>query len=352
MLGICRPQASRLLLALLSLTCLRLSADTSEEVKEQNRERGLFYGNPFMEVYDNGSNRKRTVLPQAFDELFDTILPGQYKEGEWSLRLNPKLSDFIHDDYVRMNAGIRYSFSNYFDAYTDLGTWFGNPFKDGDGIGLYLWTLGTRYTWYNIADSNTDLAAGFIADFPIGKPPVDLSDGYTRYSPYFVVSHRFDKARNYLFYINTTYQIVADTPLRASSPYDKANDRLFLKPGAIYYPGGHIRYSLEVEYSTNMFDYSDDEYLPGEPPPYLQEEWYLAHREVHEVVVLPGITWFPNSSKDDRFILPGHWDLSVQLEVPVIEETGRDFGINLRLRWYFDYLKLIPGLHNGNHNDE
>ena len=50
----------------------------------------------------------------------------------------------------------------------------------------------------------------------------------------------------------------------------------------------------------------------------------------------------------DGIFIPGNWDVGIRFKLPVIEETGQDFGISIRFRWYYDYRKLIaqdiPGL--------
>lgn len=67
--------------------------------------------------------------------------------------------------------------------------------------------------------------------------------------------------------------------------------------------------------------------------PYLQE--------VHEVIAYPSITWFPQKEIRDGLFIPGNWDVGIQLSLPLKEETGEDWGLSLRFRWYYDYRKLL-----------
>ncbi len=296
-----------------------------------------------------------SMAQRLYDELYDTSLPGQYREGEWSLRLQPKVGDFLDDDYVRFLVGIRYGLSNYFDAYADVGTYFMNPAGDGTGTGLYSIRLGSRYTWFRFPGENNNLAAGFNAEIPVSNPPPELTDGFARYEPYLTISHQVKSRPNWLFYLNTTLQLVDQAPGRSHPLGPHPRDQVYLRPGIIFYEGGNFRFSLELEYRTNALHFRRKHPVPGdyqEPPDDVlrPENWVLAYEEVHELVAYPGFTWFPTRKVRDGLRIPGNWDIGLRLKLPLVEETGQDFGISLRFRWFYDYRKFIredlPGIIN------
>jgi hypothetical protein len=293
---------------------------------------------------------------RLYDTLFDTALPGQYKEGEWSLRLQPKFGDFLDDDYVRFLVGLRYNFSNYFDIRGDIGSYFMNPLGDGKGSGLYTFRLSTRYTWFEFPGPNNNLAVGIKMTFPISDPPPDLTDEYARYEPYLTISHHPTRHPNWLFYLNTAFEVVEVPPFRTDPETPHPRDQFYLRPGLIYYKGGHFRYSLELEYRTNTLHFRRKDSLPDGytgPPSDAQRpaNWILAYEPVHEIILYPGVTWFPTRKIRDGLWIPGNWDLGARIKIPVIEETGQDFGISVRFRWFYDYRKFIredlPNLING-----
>ena len=342
---------------------------------EEKRSEGKFFGNPneqeereerdeaYREFYESELNDgvkqsqllQQVFAPRVYDELFDTNLAGLQQAGQWSLRLSPKFGDFFGDDYVRFPIGVRYSFSRYFEAWTDVGTYFPNPLGSGDGAGLYMWTVGGKYSWLKVWNTDINIAAGLVAEMPISNPPTELTDGYARYEPYVSFSRQLQKHPDWLVYLNLAYEFVENTPFRAAPVDPQPKDQIYLRPGFIYYPGGNFRYSLEVEYRTNALDFREAEGpivgpLPGPPLNYREENWYLAYTDVHEVLVYPSITWFPTKKIRDGLFIPGNWDVGIRFKIPVIEETGQDFGVSLRFRWYYDYRKLlaqdIPGLFN------
>ena len=286
------------------------------------------------------------LAARLYDELFDTALPGQYKKGEWDLSLQPKMSDFIHDDYVRFLTGVRYSFSNYFDAHARLGTYFANPAKDGTGIGLYQVQFGGRYTWFNFPGDHNNMAFGIDSELPISDPPQELTDRYARTRPYITISHQVNSHAKWVMYLNSMFEVVHNSLSSDDAVTPKPLDRLFLRPGLIYYPGGSFRYSLELEYRTNVLHFRGKEAVPHDymgPPAnaYRPENWILAYEDVHELILEPGITWFPAKKVRDGLWIPGQWDLGVRVEIPVVEETGEDVGVSVRFRWFYDYRKFI-----------
>lgn len=289
---------------------------------------------------------QRVFAPRVYDESFDTGLPGRQTEGQLSLSLSPKFSDVIREEFIRLPVEITYDFSNWFQVFSEVGTYFGNPFDSGHDSGVYNWRLGGKYSWTDVAGSGFNVAIGGKADMPLSDPPPELTDGFARYEPYVSISRRLDRHPEWLVYLNLAYQIVDDTPFRADPVSPQPSDQQFLRPGAIYYPGGRFRYSVELEYRTNVLDFRND-YVPVDsiPDPLPENSryanWVLASEDVHELIARPAITWFPTRKIREGLIIPGNWEIGVRLEVPVVEETGEDFGISVRFRWYYDYRKFI-----------
>ncbi|MEX0332026.1 MAG: hypothetical protein AB3N64_11440 [Puniceicoccaceae bacterium] len=317
-----------------------------DERKEREAEYQKYYESELPDNIESNQVLRRIFTPRVNDELFDTNLPGAQQKGQLSLRLSPKFGDFLGDDYVRFPIGVRYNPSRYFEVRSDVGTYFPNPFGSGDGVGLYMWMVGGKYSWINAWDSDVNVAIGFDAEMPISDPPIEITDGYARYEPYVSLSHQLKEHPHWLVYLNVAYEFVEQTPFRAEPVDPQPKDRIFLRPGFIYYPGGNFRYSFELEYRTNALDFRDaagPRPLPSlvPPPGFRRENWYLAFTSVHEVIAYPSITWFPTKEIRDGIFIPGNWDVGLRLKLPIVEETGQDFGISIRFRWYYDYRKLI-----------
>jgi hypothetical protein len=282
----------------------------------------------------------RFFSPRVYDELFDIELPGQYAKGQWSWRLNPRFGDFLDDDHVRVRVGARYNFSNYFDASSDVGFHFPNPLGDGSGSGVHVWRIGARYSWYEVADSRFNLAVGLRADLPLSNAPPGVGDRYARHEPYVSLSRRLTRHPDWLLYFNSSYRIVTDSPFSVSPIEPRPRNQWFLRPGLIWYPGARFRYSLELEYRTNAPAFRDPN-TPLPTPENPSRNWILAHREVHDLILYPGITWFPARHIRDDLFIPGNWDLGLRLRIPLVDETAQGLGLSISFRWYYDYRKIL-----------
>lgn len=345
---------------------LLLGVSLAQYVDPTSRARedgGRFTGNPYeaeirqleAQVYEGEidpeivEDYKRLLYelgyePRIYDENFETALPQTYEEGQWSFRTSPKVADFFGDEYIRVPLGLRYNFSDYFEMSFDLGTYFANPFEDEDDVGLYSLRAGAKYTWIDLADSGWNAAAGLQVDLPTSNAPLVLTDRYARHEPYISISRQFEALPDTLVYLNTTLQFVDESPFDTNPVDPRPRDRLFLRPGFVYYPGGHFRYGFELEYRTNAIHFRDKlsaANLPPVGPDSRLDNRVLASEEVHEITAIPGITWFPNQEFREGFFLPGNWDLGVRLEVPLVEETGENLGVSMRFRWFYDYRKFV-----------
>ncbi|MCB1122662.1 MAG: hypothetical protein KJT03_14005 [Verrucomicrobiae bacterium] len=308
-------------------------------VPDRDNRANPFSGNPLQSDTPSPEEegaRGRLVQNRVFGDLFGTGLPSFFTEGDLRLRLNPKLGDFFEDEYVRFPVGLEYNFSNYFEAFADVGTYFPNPFNSGGGWGTYNLRVGGKYSWWGFANTDYNVSLGFNSDMPWSDPPLEVTDGWARHEPFIAVSRELNTDQPTLAYLNIGYEFVGTSPFKSNPVSPRPKNRVFLRPGVIYYPGGNYRYSAEIEYRTSMFDTRTPE-----PSDYTEwvgtPEYTRAFEEVHEIIFSPGITWFPTAEFRRGFFVPGNWDIGFKLDIPVIEETDEDLGLSVRFRWYYDY---------------
>ena len=86
----------------IGLICWVTAISVSAQVPVPNRDN---WGNPFTgnpnQIADQSDNedevRGAFVDNRVFGDLFETGLPSFFREGNYRLRLNPKLGDFFDD---------------------------------------------------------------------------------------------------------------------------------------------------------------------------------------------------------------------------------------------------------------
>lgn len=336
----------------------KFMGNPDERVERAEREQAVRQAYAQYQAAGNGEDLvfDRLFAPRLYDESFDTELPATAMKGQWDLIIDPSFGDFISDDHVRFDVGTRYAFSSYFQAYTELGTYFENPFGEGESSGLYNLHVGGKYTWRTVLDTPYNLAAGLEVNMPVSEPPRELTDGWGRYTPFVAISREIRDDPATLGYVNVAYEAVEESPFDTPPLVWKPQDRLFLRPGVVYYPGGRFRYSLELEYRTTRLSFEDGPVPLVAVPPGAPEhaDYVRAFEDYDELLAYPGVTWFPTREFRDGLIIPGNWDVGVKLTVPIVQETDEDFGVTVRFRWFYDYrdfvLKNLTHLRNGNNS--
>ena len=226
-------------------------------VPDRDNRGNPYSGNPNQlpgETAEEAEARDSFVDNRVYSDLFGTGLPSFFREGNSRIRLNPKFGDFFDDPYVRFPIGLEYSFSNYFEGVIDIGTYFPNPFNSGGDWGTYNLRVGGKYSWWSFADSEYNLSVGFSSDMPWSNPPIEVTDGWARHEPFIAISRELNEDPATFVYLNVAYEVVGTSPFTSHPVSPRPKDRVFLRPGMIYYPGGNYRYSAEVEYRTSMFD--------------------------------------------------------------------------------------------------
>jgi hypothetical protein len=226
-------------------------------VPDRHNRSNPYSGNPTQlpgETSEQAEVRDSMVSNRVYSDLFGIGLPSFFNEGEWRVRLNPKFGDFIDDENVRFPIGVEYNFSDYFTGVVDVGTYFPNPFKSGGDWGTYHLRVGGKYSWWGFSDTDYNVSTGFVATMPWTNPPIDVSDGWARYEPFISVSRELSQDPAKLVYLNVAYEAVSTSPFESNPVSPRPKDRIFLRPGMIYYGGGNYRYSAELEYRTSAID--------------------------------------------------------------------------------------------------
>ncbi|WP_309023292.1 hypothetical protein [Pelagicoccus sp. SDUM812002] len=255
---------------------------------------------------------------QFVDSISKTPLPFTGKDSDFSIDINPKLGDIIHESYIRLPMELEYGFTDKREGMIGIIPYFLNPFDSepvsSDG---YL-TFGLKQRLDDMMDGRFSLAAGFSAQIPLEEIPSPvLRSSYDQYMPYITAAYRLDEDARWLAYSTVQYQWVGKDRRDNKTPVDAPNSLVMFQPGIIYQPHGEFRYGLSVEYKTDRFDGGRDD----------------------GVKIIPNITWFPPEGTPYFRRLAGHFELSLDLEYALSEikeeEEGSDIGVGLSVRWRF-----------------
>ncbi len=183
--------------------------------------------------------------------IFNSDLPKTVRKGSIRLLLNPRGGDILNRAYFRTLAGIRWGLNDHTELTAAVEAYFNMTTKDGptgNGIGDYQ--FGVKYGFREKLFRGYDTSVGLNTYFPVGRPPVDLTTGYDRYSPYIVIGKKIASRPGLLVFVNTGANLLRKTSVPGLFPANTPHSSsLAITPGFLY-DHGSFHYTFEFTYET------------------------------------------------------------------------------------------------------
>lgn len=188
----------------------------------------------------------------GFRGLFDFDLPTIDPPGTIKLILHPHIGDFVRRDYMRVEGGLRWAINDHFEIRPEGTIYFthGLGGSSADGYGIGELRLSSKYILRGWPDPDFETSVFLNVEVPVGRPPVDLTDGLNHVAPGLLVQHRSTRHPKITTFAGAGVDIVSDsniagTPVR-NQPVD---DSMNFTAGAIY-DLGQVKWTLSTTYAT------------------------------------------------------------------------------------------------------
>lgn len=200
--------------------------------------------------------------------LFDIDLPRLDPPGTFRLQFNPRFSDLLRRDYLRVPTGVRWSVNDRTELYGEMEAFATHGLKDDTSAGYGIGELrfGGRYLYRNLPWPGYDTSVGANFEFPVGNPPRDLTDGRNHFSPYFVTQRRLPNHPKWTVFSGLSLDLVTDSsyaPLNLGRNATK-DDSVSLNSGAIY-DLGQLKWTLQTTYTTTAISGIDEHFFTIRP---------------------------------------------------------------------------------------
>jgi hypothetical protein len=188
---------------------------------------------------------------QKVTGIFDTDLPKTEKKGRIKLIVHPHLGDFTRRSYVRVPVGIRWGVNDHveFDGtvepYLQHGLKSGSP---GNGIGDV--EFGGKYAFHEWLKPDYDASVGANLRFPVGHPPIDMTDGYNHYAPYFVIARQSPRIAGLKYFASTTLDYMDKSGIAGTFRKNDAHSTNLTFGTGFVVDRFPYHYTLETGYQT------------------------------------------------------------------------------------------------------
>jgi len=197
--------------------------------------------------------------------LFDTDLPKTEPQGRIKFIFHPHVGDFTRRSYLRVPLGLRWGVNDHVEinatveAYVQHGLHHGEPGTEAPGNGVGDVELGAKYAFQTWLKPDFDASVGINLRFPVGTPPIDLTDGYNHYAPYLVLSRASPSVRGLTYFYSGTVDVMEKSSVAGSfRKNDPHSSSLTAETGFVLdrYP---YHYALEAGYQTTALVGKDNQ---------------------------------------------------------------------------------------------
>jgi hypothetical protein len=246
------------------------------------------------------------------DEIFGTSLPGTLAQYNLVLKFSPKFGDLRDYEFVRYPLELRYGLNDKTEIYGGLTPYHPNPFNGGNAAawGFGESKIGVRYNFGRFLWFYDESTIGIEARSPLGKPPIQIIDGYSHLRPFVTASRKLRLIPATSFYTNFSYDREVTTPERASPAGVMEMHVAEIGPGFLYKPG---EFGAFAEYRFQ----------------FITTDAHTHHAHNRKV----GVLWDVPLKRSQQWKLPGKWQL--ELAYKFNRETGfdEDRGLTARVSW-------------------
>jgi hypothetical protein len=232
----------------------------------------------------------------------------------------------VHKDSVRLRTGVRYAFTEHFEASAEVLPYCDNLGGKGPGgFGLAEYRLGTKFAWHTLLQPYVDTALGATVVLPAPGAPADLSIGTTRCAPYIVFSREWAPVRGLNTFLHLGYELFDHDPAPDRiARYRPAHDNFSITPGVVLHRAPwHYTFATSLRSTAPSGD--DREYFSVLPSVSYEIPPQWLPRVPGRLVVGAGYeAIFFDSAVEHRFSTRVRWDLDWRKAAHDLGQSVRD----------------------------
>ncbi len=193
--------------------------------------------------------------PEAFSPvrgLFDVDLPKTVEKASMKLLVNPHFGDLLNRDYLRVPVGVRIGINNRTEVSAEMESFLEHGLKkSGPGYGVGVLRLGGKYQWLHWLKPFVDTSTGLNTTLPVGRPPIDMTDGFFHVSPYVTFAKRWADHPKLAPFVSLGPDLMWDAGVRGTIPKNQPHsDSMSVAAGCFVDYSELFKYTLVATYTT------------------------------------------------------------------------------------------------------
>jgi len=273
---------------------------------------------PAQTSADPPSLARRTIT--RLGNLFGGDLPELDRPNVFKLTFRPHFGDLHRRDYLRLETGLRWALSEHFELRSDASVFVTHGLKGAAGYGIGRVRGGARYIFADLPWRNYETSLDLQVETPVGRPPVDMTDGFAHLRPSFVVQHQLARQPRLTLYGGLGLDFIVKTSILETPGFNQPHDNsLSLTTGGVY-DSGQIKWTFAATAATTAL---------------------IGERSNQFLYLQPGLLWYVPR----RFTFNSKSQFIMGLGArSTWGPDGTDFGLSSRLRVELTLRQFLDGI--------
>ena len=188
------------------------------------------------------------------DEVFQSHLPATLEKYSLRLSVHPHLGDWQKKDHMRLTTTLRYGLTDNCEMSMGSNLFFSHGHGDVRGFedyGAANLRLGVKHDLGEVVFRGWITAIGVDYEFPVGRPPGEMTDGLRHLRPYGTFSHRLVAHPDVRIFVGLRLDGIGHTALRGELGKNAFNGSSTGITGGMVIDRHHWHYTFEASIDTN-----------------------------------------------------------------------------------------------------
>lgn len=249
------------------------------------------------------------------EEVFTSHLPATLQKYRFRLSVNPHLGDWQRKEHMRLTTSLRYGLTKNCEISVSSNLYFSHghgEIRGFDNYGAANLRLGAKLNLGQPLFSGWDTGVGINYEFPVGRPPAELTDGLRHLRPYVTFSHRLESRPAVRIFVGFRLDAVTTTSLPGEFGKNAFRESSTGITGGWVIDLGNLHYTFEASFDSTRL---------------------LSRTEEDIYTIRPGVLWEIPTRRDPQ--VKSHWMVGVAL-TDTFGPGGNSLGASFKLRYSRD----------------